>query len=36
MYHAKGEYAYMDARKVGGVVIELKQSMDMPPGPPPK
>jgi len=34
MYHAKGQYAYMDARKVGGVVIELKQSM--PPGPPPK
>jgi methylmalonyl-CoA/ethylmalonyl-CoA epimerase len=33
MYHAKGQYAYMDARKVGGVVIELKQSG--PPGPPP-
>jgi len=30
MYHAEGAYAYMDARKVGGVVIELKQS-----GPPP-
>ena len=25
MYHAEGAYAYMDARKVGGVVIELKQ-----------
>jgi methylmalonyl-CoA/ethylmalonyl-CoA epimerase len=36
MYHAIGQYAYMDARKVGGVVIELKQTMDMPPGPPPK
>ena len=36
MYHAEGQYAYMDARKVGGVVIELKQKMDMPPGPPPK
>jgi len=31
MYHAKGAYAYMDARKVGGVVIELKQSGDPPP-----
>jgi hypothetical protein len=34
MYHAEGQYAYMDARKVGGVVIELKQSGQM--GPPPK
>ncbi|MFC1920380.1 VOC family protein [Chloroflexota bacterium] len=25
MYHAEGAYAYMDARKVGGIVIELKQ-----------
>ena len=30
MYHIPGVYAYMDARKVGGVVIELKQD-----GPPP-
>lgn len=30
MYHAEGAYAYMDARKVGGVVIELKKD-----GPPP-
>ncbi len=35
MYHAKGMYAYMDARKVGGVVIELMQKRDRPPGPPP-
>ncbi|MFC2039153.1 VOC family protein [Chloroflexota bacterium] len=33
MYHARGAYAYMDARKVGGVVIELKQRMDGPPPP---
>ena len=32
MYHAKGQYAYMDARAVGGMVIELKQSGQM--GPP--
>lgn len=25
MYHAKGAYAYLDTRKVGGVVIELFQ-----------
>ena len=30
MYHAKGEYAYMDARKVGGIVIELFQKRDKP------
>ena len=35
MYYAKGAYAYMDARKVGGVVIELLQKRDRPPGPPP-
>jgi methylmalonyl-CoA/ethylmalonyl-CoA epimerase len=34
MYYAKGQYAYMDARKVGGLVIELKQKRDRPPGPP--
>ena len=34
MYHAKGEYAYMDARKVGGLVIELFQKRDRPPGAP--
>jgi methylmalonyl-CoA/ethylmalonyl-CoA epimerase len=34
MYHASGIYAYMDARKVGGVVIELMQKRDMPPRPP--
>ena len=33
MYHAKGQYAYMDARKVGGLVLELKQKRDRPPGP---
>jgi catechol 2,3-dioxygenase-like lactoylglutathione lyase family enzyme len=33
MYHAKGEYAYMDARKVGGIVIELFQKRDRPPTP---
>jgi methylmalonyl-CoA/ethylmalonyl-CoA epimerase len=33
MYYAKGEYAYMDARKVGGVVIELFQKRDRPPTP---
>ncbi|MBN2238869.1 MAG: VOC family protein [Dehalococcoidales bacterium] len=31
MYHASGIYAYMDARKVGGVVIELMQKRDRPP-----
>ncbi|MFC2021280.1 VOC family protein [Chloroflexota bacterium] len=31
MYHAKGRYAYMDARRVGGLVIELMQKReDMP------
>jgi methylmalonyl-CoA/ethylmalonyl-CoA epimerase len=30
MYYAKGEYAYMDARKVGGMVIELFQKRDRP------
>ena len=35
MYHLKGRYAYMDARKVGGVVIELFQKRDRPPTPPP-
>jgi len=35
MYHAKGQYAYMDARKVGGLVIELFQKREGPPGPPP-
>jgi catechol 2,3-dioxygenase-like lactoylglutathione lyase family enzyme len=34
MYHAKGEYAYMDARKVGGMVLELFQKRDRPPGAP--
>jgi 4-hydroxyphenylpyruvate dioxygenase-like putative hemolysin len=34
MYHAKGQYAYMDARKVGGLVIELFQKRDRPPGSP--
>jgi methylmalonyl-CoA/ethylmalonyl-CoA epimerase len=33
MYYAKGEYAYMDARKVGGIVIELFQKRDRPPKP---
>jgi methylmalonyl-CoA/ethylmalonyl-CoA epimerase len=32
MYHAKGQYSYLDARKVGGVVIELFQKR--PPVPP--
>ncbi len=32
MYHAKGEYSYLDARKVGGLVIELFQKREMPPG----
>jgi len=36
MYHASGIYAYLDTRKVGGVVIELMQKRDMPPGPPKK
>lgn len=36
MYYAKGAYAYMDARKVGGVVIELFQKRDRPTGPPPQ
>ena len=37
MYHAKGQYAYMDARKVGGLVIELFQKREgPPPGPPPR
>ena len=36
MYHAKGAYAYMDARKVGGLVIELFQKRTRPPGPPPQ
>jgi methylmalonyl-CoA/ethylmalonyl-CoA epimerase len=31
MYHAKGEYAYLDTRKVGGVVIELFQKRNQPP-----
>lgn len=31
MYHAEGRYAYMDARKVGGVVIELMQKGELPP-----
>lgn len=35
MYHAKGQYAYLDTRKVGGVVVELMQKRDRPPGPPP-
>ena len=36
MYHAKGAYAYMDARKIGsGLVIELFQKRTRPPGPPP-
>jgi hypothetical protein len=32
MYHAKGQYSYLDARKIGGVVIELFQKR--PPAPP--
>ena len=32
MYHAKGQYSYLDARKVGGLVIELFQKREMPPG----
>ncbi len=36
MYYAKGQYAYMDARKVGGIVLELFQKREgPPPGPPP-
>jgi methylmalonyl-CoA/ethylmalonyl-CoA epimerase len=31
MYYAKGAYAYMDARKVGGMVIELFQKRTGPP-----
>lgn len=31
MYYAKGAYAYMDARKVGGLVIELFQKRTGPP-----
>ncbi len=31
MYHLEGRYAYMDARKVGGVVIELMQMREGPP-----
>jgi methylmalonyl-CoA/ethylmalonyl-CoA epimerase len=29
MYHAKGTYAYLDARKIGGLVIELFQKRDV-------
>ena len=36
MYHAKGTYSYLDARKVGGLVVELMQKRDRPPGPPPR
>jgi len=36
MYHAKGEYAYMDARKVGGLVIELFQKKNGSAVPPPQ
>jgi catechol 2,3-dioxygenase-like lactoylglutathione lyase family enzyme len=32
MYYAKGQYSYVDARKVGGLVIELFQKREMPPG----
>ena len=31
MYHASGRYAYLDTRKVGGVVIELMQKRDISP-----
>ncbi len=31
MYHAKGAYAYLDTRKVGGLVTELFQKRDKPP-----
>jgi methylmalonyl-CoA/ethylmalonyl-CoA epimerase len=34
MYHAKGTYAYLDTRKVGGIVIELFQKRDRAPAPP--
>jgi hypothetical protein len=30
MYHLKGVYPYMDDRKVGGLVIALKQKRDRP------
>jgi methylmalonyl-CoA/ethylmalonyl-CoA epimerase len=30
MYHARGAYAYLDTRKVGGMVIELFQKRDRP------
>jgi methylmalonyl-CoA/ethylmalonyl-CoA epimerase len=30
MYHAGGAYAYLDTRKVGGMVIELFQKRDRP------
>ncbi|MFC2015105.1 VOC family protein [Chloroflexota bacterium] len=33
MYHAAGAYAYVDTRKVGGVVIELFQKRTRPPAP---
>ena len=33
MYYAKGAYAYMDARKIGGLVIELFQKRNSPPAP---
>ena len=37
MYYAKGAYAYMDARKTGGLVIELFQKRTgPPPGAPPQ
>ena len=31
MYYAKGQYSYLDARKIGGVVIELFQKRNLPP-----
>jgi len=31
MYYLSGRYAYMDARKVGGLVIELMQRGELPP-----
>jgi methylmalonyl-CoA/ethylmalonyl-CoA epimerase len=30
MYHAKGQFAYFDTRKVGNVIIELMQRKEMP------
>jgi methylmalonyl-CoA/ethylmalonyl-CoA epimerase len=34
MYYAKGAYAYVDTRKIGGVVVELFQKRDRTQAPP--